>query len=205
MEAAIGDARAVSIAAWTSLEIAKLAVATLTPVLVFVLGVMLARATRRVEHAQWASRKLIEKRLELFDQMAGPLNDLLCFFRLVGDFQSITPPEAIARKRQLDKLFFTQEALMSEEFGARYRAFINACFLPYTAVGHDARLKASVRRQRSERATRWSEDWDQCFVEQERLTTPLATISAEYRALMSSFAEQVGAQSNGPSNGRRPR
>ena len=139
---------------WTSLEIVKLAVAALTPLLVLLIGLMIARATRRVEQAQWASRTLIEKRLELFDKMAEPLNDLLCFLRLVGDFQTITPPEAIARKRKLDKLFFTHEALMSEEFGARYRAYINACFEPYTAVGHYARLKASVQRQRTERGAR---------------------------------------------------
>ncbi len=46
---------------------------------------------------------------------------------------------------------------MSEEFGIRYQAFINACFLPYTAVGHDARLKASEQRQRTERGGRWAE------------------------------------------------
>ena len=187
------DAAAVRDAGWTSLEIAKLCVATLTPILVLVLGVMVSRAGRRVEEAQWASRKLIEKRLELFDDMSGPLNDVFCFFRLVGDFQSITPPNAITLKRRLDKLFFTHEALMSEEFGFRYKAFIDACFLPYTAVGHDARLKASVQRQRTERGARWQDEWGACFVQQEALITPLATISKEYGALMGVFAEQVGA------------
>ena len=178
---------------WTSLEIAKVAVAALTPILVLLIGLMVARATRRVEQAQWASRTLIGKRLELFDKMAEPLNDLLCFFRLVGDFQVITPPKAIARKRELDKLFFTHEALMSEEFGTRYRALINACFLPYTAIGHDARLKASVQRQRTERGARWDDTWEVCFVDHENLVTSLSTITREYRALMSCFAEQVGA------------
>jgi hypothetical protein len=187
---------------WTSLEIAKLAVAALTPLLVLTIGFMVARSTRRIEQAQWASRTLIEKRLELFDKMAEPLNDLFCFFRLVGDFQAITPPEAIARKRKLDKLFFTHEALMSEAFGTRYRAFINACFLPYTAVAHDARLKASVQRQRTERGTRWDDAWGECFVAGENLVTPLSTISREYRALMTCFAEQVGATLASPVGSR---
>lgn len=178
---------------WTSLEIVKLAVAALTPLLVLLIGFWVTRATRRVEQAQWASRTLIAKRLELFDEMAEPLNDLYCFFRLVGDFQAITPPEAIARKRALDKLFYTHEALMSEEFGTRYRAFINACFLPFTGIGQDARLKASVQRQRTERGGRWDAAWEACFVDHENLVTPLATVSGEYRALMTCFAEQVGA------------
>jgi hypothetical protein len=179
---------------WTSLEIVKLAVAALTPLLVLLIGVMVTRATRRVEQAQWASRTLIAKRLELFDEMAVPLNDLLCFFRLVGDFQAISPPEAIARKRTLDKLFYTHEALMSEEFGARYKAFINVCFEPFTAIAHDARLKASVQRQRKERGARWNDAWEACFVDQEKdLVTPPGTVDREYRALMRCFAEQVGA------------
>jgi DNA/RNA endonuclease G (NUC1) len=188
--------------AWTSLEIAKLAVAALTPLLVLTIGLMVARSTRRIEQAQWASRTLIEKRLELFDKMAEPLNDLFCFFRLVGDFQAITPPDAIARKRGLDKLFFTHQALMSEEFGARYRDFINACFLPYTGVGHDARLKASVQRQRTERGARWDDAWHDCFVDRENLVTPLSTVSREYRALMTCFAEQVGATLASPAKPR---
>lgn len=187
---------------WTSLEIAKLAVASLTPLLVLTIGLIVARSTRRIEQAQWASRTLIEKRLELLDRMAEPLNDLLCFFRLVGDFQAITPPDAIARKRKLDKLFFTHEALMSEEFGTRYRAFINACFLPYTAMGHDARLKASVRRQQTERGPRWDDAWHSSFVDRENLVTPLSTVSREYRALMTCFAEQVGATLSSPAKPR---
>jgi hypothetical protein len=178
---------------WTSLEIVKLAVAALTPLLVLLIGLMVARATRRVEQAQWASRTLIEKRLELFDKMAEPLNDLLCFFRLVGDFQAITPPVAIERKRKLDKLFYTHEALMSKEFGIRYRAFINACFKHFSAVAQDAQLKASVQRQRTERGDRWDDAWQSCFVDPEKLVTPVPTIDAEYRALMACFAEQVGA------------
>ena len=177
---------------WTWLEVAKVALGALTPLLIFGLGVVVTRAARRVEQAQWANRKLIERRLELFDDMAGPLNDLFCFFRLVGDFQKITPPVAIEQKRCLDKLFYTHEVLMSDEFGARYHAFINACFLPYVALGHDAQLKASRKRQKAERGQRWEQGWDSFFV-QEGLVTPLATIEDLYRKLMICFAEQVGA------------
>jgi hypothetical protein len=69
---------------WTSLEIVKLLAAFLTPVFLFVLGVMVTRAARRVESAQWASRKLIERRLELHQKLAPLLNDLLCFFTWRG-------------------------------------------------------------------------------------------------------------------------
>jgi hypothetical protein len=181
-------------ATWTSLEVAKLVVAALTPLLVLLIGLFVARSTRRIEQAQWASRTLIEKRLELFDKMAVPLNDLFCFFRLRGDFQDITPPKAIDRKRELDKLFFTHEALMSKEFGVRYKAYIDACFKPFEKVAHDARLRAAIEPQKRERGARWEEAWRDHFVERDDLITPLSTIDSEYHALMNCFAEQVGAR-----------
>jgi hypothetical protein len=128
---------------WTWLELAKLIVAGLIPVVVVGLGVLINRTAHRIEQAQWATRRLIDRRLELFDSMAPGLNDLLCFFLLVGDFRNITPPIAIAHKRELDQQFYVNEALMSPEFASRYHAFIGACFQTYTGVGHDARLRAS--------------------------------------------------------------
>lgn len=74
---------------WSSLEIVKLAVAACTP----------------FERAQWTNQKLIERRIAVFDEMAPLLNDLFCFFRFVGDFRAITPPEAVSRKRSLDRGF----------------------------------------------------------------------------------------------------
>ena len=187
---------------WTWLELAKLIVAALTPLLVVGLGVLINRTARRIEQAQWATRRLIERRLELFDSMAPGLNDLLCFFLLVGDFRKITPPVAIARKRELDKQFYVNEALMSPEFAARYHAFIAACFQTYTGTGHEARLRASQQRHMSERAADWNAEWTRCFVQQDSLIVSPTAIHARYRELMTTFAEQVGVSE--PHTAREP-
>ena len=83
--------------AWNSLEVVKLVVAAATPVLVLLLGVVVSRAARRLEEAQWANRTLIERRLELYDEMAERLNDLYCFFGLFGNFREVEPPVAVRR------------------------------------------------------------------------------------------------------------
>src|SRR5919106_4136348 len=112
---------------WSSLEITKLVVSALTPILLFVLGYMVTKASRRVEEAQrdaarrfeeaqWASRKLIESRLALFEEMAPKLNDLFSCFMLVGQFREVTPPEALSRKRELDRIFHSHAPLFSPEF-----------------------------------------------------------------------------------------
>lgn len=172
------------------MEVAKVGVAALTPILVLALGVLVNRAARRIEHAQWANRKLIERRLDVFDAMAEPLNDLLCFFRLVGDFKKISPPVAIARKRQLDRIFHVHEPLMSAQFVTHYHAFMSACFLTYTGIGEDAKLRAGEQRQRTERGPDWQNEWSHDFAG----GTPsgLSEITGLYRALMDSFATDLG-------------
>jgi hypothetical protein len=178
---------------WSSLEIAKLIVAALAPIAVVGLGIPITSAVRRLEQAQWQSRKLIELRLELYAVMAGPLNDLLCFFRRVGDFQQITPPEALRRKRELDKAYYTNEYLMSEEFGRRYHAFIGACFLTYRGARLPAQLRASRRQQMMERSD-WDPAWDDLVIPEDITPTGLHELGQKYDALMEQFGLEIGVR-----------
>lgn len=97
---------------WNSYAVASLVVAFLTPLLLFSLGLVVTRAARRIENAQWASRKLIERRLELHKEMAPVLNDVYCFFTTRGHFREITPPAVLEKKRQLGQVVpYEQEPL----------------------------------------------------------------------------------------------
>lgn len=180
-----------AVTGWTSLEVAKLGVAALIPLTVVLLGWPVARAARRIEQAQWNSRKLIELRLEVFQEMARPLNDLFCFFRRVGDFQEITPPEALRRKRLLDKAFFVHRQLMSDAFADRYQEFMDACFVVYTGFARPALLRASLTQQRLERPN-WSDEWDELLVPESQTPTGLAEIETRYDALMEQFRQDIG-------------
>jgi hypothetical protein len=184
----------VGAADWSSLEIVKLVIAAATPIVVVLLGVAVTRAARHVEQAQWTNRKLIERRLELYDEMAGLLNDLYCFFQLVGNFREIEPPTAVAHKRRLDKAFHVNEFLMGPEFGRRYRAFMDTCFLTYTGFGEDAKLRSQVGWQYSEREPAWQDAWKRCFVTAPADVAPLQEVEEHYRALMECFAELIGVE-----------
>ena len=178
---------------WTALEITKLVVAVATPIVVVLIGVVISRAARRIEQAQWANRKVIERRLELYDVMAGPLNDLYCFFAVRGHFRDIEPPAAVALKRTLDKLFYVNEFLMGEEFGQRYHALIDACYLTYAGFAQDAKLRGSIELQRSQRRA-WNEAWERCFVDDPGEVTEPEVVGERYRALMRCFAETLGVR-----------
>jgi hypothetical protein len=196
-----------TVAQWDSLEAAKLAVAALTPLVVVGLGFVVTRAVGRLEDAQWANRKVIERRLELYDKMAPHLNDLLCFFTAIGHFREINPPAALARKRELDKAFHVNRHLMGDDFSEHYTDFVNACFRHYTGVGQDAQLRASVDHQRKERRTEhWDESWNDMFVVDPDEVTDRKEIALRYEALMRSFSDQVGVRhASDEAQGKRAR
>jgi len=194
------------LSAWNSLEIAKLVVSILTPLSVALLGIVVARngkradesaakAARELESAQWANRRAVERLIELHKEMAPLLNDLMCFFRLIGHFREITPPEAIARKRTLDRIFFANEYLFDMQFRRSYRAFMMKCFAEWQTAGHDAKMLASASRMRNERgpSTRWEEDWDRLFKYDALDSREVRHAQqAAYNDAMSSFAAQLG-------------
>jgi hypothetical protein len=193
---------------WTSLELAKLAVSVLTPLLLVVLGVVVSRAARRVEQAQWASRRLIERRIELYDQLAPLLNDLFCFFTFVGSFKAIDPPRVVDLKRELDKIFYVNRYLFGESFCKAYEDFMSLCFMTYYGAGQDAKLRAAFDRQREMRGNpaEWKADWAGLFTGESRSSEEL--IKEGYELLMTSFARELGisairASLKGQQNSRR--
>jgi hypothetical protein len=107
------------------------------------------------------------------------LNDLFCFFLIVGHFDEVTPPEALSRKRDLDRIFHAHAPLFSAEFRDTYQRFIDACFLAFTGEARPAELRASREAQKRERST-WDDDWERhvrpgrtgaCPDDRRRLTT----------------------------------
>src|SRR5215469_6073311 len=126
---------------WNSLQVATLAVAALTPLTVAGLGVLLARASRRLEQVQWANQTVITRRLEIFDKVAPKLNQLLCFATFVGGWKEITPLTAIGLKREIDERMYANRVLFSDELFEAYREFMVAM---YAATGADALLRAPI-------------------------------------------------------------
>ncbi len=179
---------------WTSLEVVKLVVGVLTPLLIAYFGYRLTRSTKTVQDAQWATRKLVDRRLDLYDKIAPDLNGLMCFFAMVGDFRSIDPPTAFRLKRELDATFHVNRFLISERFGKRYLDFVDGCFLHHVGSGRDALLRANAAVQRLERGpSNWSEDWTDYFVPDPADVTSPSEVRRQYLVLMETFADEVGA------------
>jgi hypothetical protein len=179
----------VTAATWNSLEIVKLIVAALIPVAIFGAGLLLARETRGYEERRWVRQKQFETRLERWSIVGPLLNDLFCFFALIGHFRSVEPPKAIALKRDLDRLVHADAHILGPAFMERYYAFMSTCFQTYAGVGVDAKLRASAARQRIERGdAAWRPEWDSLFAREEDVV-PVAQVREAYAAVAVTFQE----------------
>ena len=129
---------------WNSVQIATIAVAAATPVTVAVLGVIFARASRKIEQVQWANQTVVTRRLEIFDKLAPGLNKLLCFATFVGVWKEIDPGKAIAIKRDLDQIMYANKVLFSDELFAAYHRFMTVLFAMFATTGADAKVRAPI-------------------------------------------------------------
>jgi len=173
---------------WTSLEIAKLLVSAVTPLLIVFLGWYINRALKRLEHFQWQNQKLIEKRLSIFDDIAPHFNDLLCYFTYVGCWKDLKPIDVVHLKRALDKKIFLAAPLFSPSFFAACTNFMNLCYQTYTGWGRDARLRTKFET-RKQFAANWDQDWDELFNDE---PSDPNDIRKAYQEIMRCFSQEIG-------------
>jgi hypothetical protein len=176
---------------WNSLQIATLAIATLTPLTVAAVGYYFARASQRLEHLQWANQTVITRRLDVFSQVAPWLNQLLCFATFVGRWKEIQPLEAIGLKRKLDETMYANRLLFSDELFEAYREFMAALFAMYATVGADAHLRAPIDSRWGDRRelTWWNKEMEILFSVDKAGSTD--EIQAAYEALTERFRDDL--------------
>jgi hypothetical protein len=136
---------------WTSLEVAQLAVAVLTPLALLGLGLLVARNTRRIESLQQVNQTLVAQRLKVFGEVAPKLNRLLCFVAFVGRWKEITPVNALSLKRDADEVMYTNRLLFSDTLFAAYQAFMGRFFAMYATVDGDALIGARISSRLGDR------------------------------------------------------
>lgn len=188
---------------WNWLEVAKITASLLIPATIASLGIYVHRVTKRFEHLQWRSQKLIEKRLAIYDDLAPQFNDLLCYFTYVGCWRDLDPPAVVALKREIDKKIHVAAPLFTEDFFRRCSNFQNLCFETYTGWGMDARLRTQFQRRQESREATWKPEWAHCFSPE---TTEPGKILAAYRHVMEALARDIGVHAEFvvPNAGRVP-
>jgi hypothetical protein len=123
------------------IELAKIGVSILLPLVVAIVGLVINRRLQRLASIEENRGRLVEKRTEIYDEIGFKLNDLYCYYLLVGDWKSMDRHSIRATKRKLDRLVHTYRPFFSRAFFDAYDRFMAACFVTYTGMGEDARLR----------------------------------------------------------------
>jgi hypothetical protein len=177
---------------WTSLEVVKLIISLMTPLVLAGIGVYVHRITKKFEHAQWRGQKLIEKRLSVYDDLAPLFNDLLCYFTYVGGWRDQKPADIVALKRVIDKKIYLAAPLFSSEFFKVCIEFQRLCFDAYNGLGVDAQLRTGHLRRKECWKGIWSDEWNGFFSNDKSEAT---AIEAAYVELMEVFSREIGVVS----------
>ena len=175
---------------WNSLEIAKFIVSIMTPVIVLFLGIWINKRLKKLEQLQWANQKLIEKRLQIFEQLVPLLNDILCYFTFIGCWKEFEPNTVVKLKREVDKIVYVNSPLFGKEFLTKYNIFIGLCYMTYSGWGNDAKLRTTFLR-RKENNLNWRNDWEQCYANETEISKP-EEIRIAYLEFVKFFAIEVG-------------
>lgn len=113
---------------WNSLEVAKLFVSFLTPLVVLLVGVWVRKLLEKLESAQWVNQTVIEWKMRAYEEMAPALNDVFCYMLYVGSWKELTPPKILETKRFLDKKIAVLGPLFSDGPHVALREFMDLCF-----------------------------------------------------------------------------
>jgi len=166
----------------------------LTPVLILVFGIWVTQIVERFKASIWANQKVVEKRIEIYDELAPLLNDIYCYFYFVGNWKELSPRQVIDIKRTVDKKVFVYSPLFSPQFLDVYQEFIRLTFEHYVGAGLDARLRTSADRYDDRRSSfpgQWDSSWDRMFSAPGEQSDQDAVRKA-YEKLMATFSSELG-------------
>jgi len=182
---------------WNWLEVAKLAIAVMTPLSVVAFGWFISRRLKRFELLQWSNQKLIEKRIAIYDQVGPPLNQLYCFYSWVGSWKETSPADVLRLKRELDQKMYVYGHLFEGELLRAYQNFMHTLFETYQGVGVDAKIRSVVRGPEGDRSTHlseaWKPEWDTRFADPSREAS-LAEVRSKYNTLIREFSQSWGVR-----------
>jgi hypothetical protein len=148
--------------AWNSLEIAKLSVSLVTPVLVLILGIVINNSIKSGERAT-------ALRSEIYKIIGGELNDIYSYLTFVGCWKEMTPLDMIAKKRVVDRAMYTYRPFFSDELFRTYDTFMQEAFQPFGGAGTDARIRSNVSTADGDRKTHqkeWHPGWEDRFTQE---------------------------------------
>ncbi|HSZ32981.1 MAG TPA: hypothetical protein VK772_06705 [Puia sp.] len=179
---------------WNSLEIMKLVIGAVTPMLIAFFGLYLNKKLKKLEQIQWRNQKLIEKRLTIYDDLAPLLNDLYCYFNFIGNWKEVAPSDVVNMKRIIDKKVYLAAPLFSRPFFTECMVFINLCYETKFGMGQNAKLRTRFLGEKGRQrvfAGNWDNAWNDLFSTESEISNS-EDIRVSYYKIRDIFSDEIG-------------
>jgi len=177
------------------LDIIRLVVETLTPIIVLIFGIKIDKVLKKHEKILWTNQKILEKRLEIYDKVIFMLNDIHCFHCYIGNWKELSPFTIIEHKRNLDKIIYSYAPLFTDELINSYNDFMKGCYTMFTGWGEDAKINSSYIKRKKHNKN-WENGWINMFNYEGTKTdedenNSIKIKKENYKLLMKSFKENL--------------
>ena len=173
---------------WDNLKTAVIIIAVLGPVIIIFLTIRINRMKKHLISQYQSNQKLIEKRIEIFDQIGPKLNDMFSFFSYTGNWKELTPVDILRLKRELDMEINIKTALFSDELITKYTSFMTLCFVSHSGWEDEERIK-SLYELRQLNNLEWSREWIPLFDTNNVIEA--TTLKERYDKLMACFKKEM--------------
>jgi hypothetical protein len=148
---------------WNSLEVVKVFISIVTPITIAILGCVIWNGQRDVVQRWEAEAKgrerIAEFRWRIYNEAAPLLNDIYTYPFHVGNWKELMPAGIIEKKRQLDLLMYSHEAVFSRAFFDLYRSFMKESFRSAGNFHDESRIRSRSACRRpapNEDMAKWS-------------------------------------------------
>ncbi|QRY81947.1 hypothetical protein JVX91_12870 [Pseudomonas sp. PDNC002] len=146
---------------WNSLEVTKIVIAALTPIMVGCVGYLIQSEVADQAQERRTSERLVDRRLAVYDEIRLNLNRIYCFIDDVGTWKEETPEKIYAYRRQIHAVMHSNRAIWSSDtFEAYSRYMDQIAFETFQGVGQDASIR-TIRYQKEHGIPGWRAEWSE--------------------------------------------
>ena len=174
---------------WNSLEVVKLLVSLLTPLLILGLTFWINYRIKKIDQRWKRDESIAQKRVDLYDDIGIKANKLFAYVTYVGTWKETSPREILDLKRELDTTMHTYKPWFSVDFTKRYEAFISSIFNEYQGHGKDAKIRTTLLDREELYPKQWNTEWNNLISDEVNREA-----SEKYHALLHGIANELNLQ-----------
>lgn len=135
-----------------SIAIAKLVASIAVPVAIGISGFYVQHSISEYQSRQMITKeisiKLADRRLNLYDQIKGPLNQIYCYIEQIGDWDELSIKDIKNIRRDLNKIMYSNRAIWSPETFNLYLEYIDRAAFQVDFNGSESKIRAEVNDAR---------------------------------------------------------